>query len=232
MIWLSDLRKEASPWPSGFDCFQLEQAWGSKVSWYNTPILLNIGRKLQIDNTQLQYNGRGHALMYPHHRYGLALCWRSWWVYYWRISARIHTSRSICQIIGAILSKFRRCECFNSMPAGQPWKWAAQMSRCMELGEVLVVGQAITEPTPYDRGSVEGDCQWYEHRYVWCSYDTLGNTNNSTLAGLLSAPNDRFYSELNGILLQTVNNMYICEVVKIPHLYLFLQTLRKKNIPR
>ena len=207
----------------------------------NTPILLNIGRKLQVDNTQLQYNGWGHALMYQHHRYGLAP----------EVSVEGHDGfiadesrdtylKKHCQIIGATLSKFRRCECFNSITsADQPWKWAAQMSRCMGLREILVVRQATTE---YDRGWVEGDCQWYEHRYLRCSYDTLGNTplqktNNSTSAGLLSASElDRFYPELNGILLRP---LIICTSVKLSKylIYIYIFKLYGKkivsaNIPR
>ena len=123
---------------SGFDYFQLEQARGSEISWYNTQF----------------YNGWGHALLYPNI---IDMGWSPSKIVMGLLTNPGNGSRGyipekdLCGILGVLSGSYPNFggvmgwEYFNSMPGGvdQPWKWAAQMSLCMGMREILVVGQAV-----------------------------------------------------------------------------------------
>ncbi|KAL2004184.1 hypothetical protein VTN02DRAFT_5833 [Thermoascus thermophilus] len=126
---------------SGFDYFQLEQARGSKISWYNAQF----------------YNGWGPAEDPRMYAAIIARGWPAQKVVYGLLTNPSNGSQgyvpreTITRILAVLVEQFpdfggvMGWEYFNSLPGEKqkPWQWAAEMSLSMGMKEVATAAQTI-----------------------------------------------------------------------------------------
>lgn len=131
---------------SGFDYRQLEQARGSKISWYNTQF----------------YNGWGPAEDPRMYAAMITQGWPAQKVVYGLLTNPGNGSQGFVprEKITAILSVLREeypgfggvmgWEYFNSLPGEKekPWQWAAEMSLSMGMKDVVIAARAVLSHGP------------------------------------------------------------------------------------
>lgn len=131
---------------SGFDYRQLEQARGSKISWYNTQF----------------YNGWGPAEDPRMYAAMIAQGWPTQKIVYGLLTNPGNGSQGFVprERITAILAVLREefpgfggvmgWEYFNSLPGDKekPWQWAAEMSLSMGMKDVVTAARAVLSHGP------------------------------------------------------------------------------------
>ena len=131
---------------SGFDYRQLEQARGSKISWYNTQF----------------YNGWGPAEDPRMYAAMITQGWPTQKIVYGLLTNPGNGSQGFVprERITAILAVLREefpgfggvmgWEYFNSLPGDKekPWQWAAEMSLSMGMKDVVTAARAVLSHGP------------------------------------------------------------------------------------